>query len=134
MFLVVVGALLGVTGVGGPLSHAVATDPSGAVHLEYERFVRRGARATMTLHLHGGGGERKMWVTAPYFRHVVVEAVAPIPSTVSVEPDRHVYAFDASGSIVTVILHMEHTSVGRIEGEVGLVGGPSIRFAQWALF
>ena len=134
MFLVVIGALLGLTGIGGPLSRAEAADPSGAVHLEYERFVRRGARATITLHLGGSGGERRLWVTAPYFRNVVVESVAPIPRTVSVEQDRHVYTFDASGSIVTVILHVEHTSVGRIEGEVGLAGGPSVRFSQWSFF
>ena len=134
LFLLVVGALMGITGVGGPLSRAEAGDPNGAVHLEYDRFVRRGAMATVRLHLRAGERDVQFWVGSPYFENVVIDTVAPTPTLVSVEPARHVYTIRARATPVTVVLHMEHTTVGRIEGEAGLVGGPSVRFTQWSLF
>ena len=134
LFLIVIGALMGVTGVGGPLSRAEASDAEGTVHLEYERIVRRGAMATMALHLRAGAGDVQFWVASPYFENVIVETVAPEPTLVSVEPARHVYTIRAGAAPVTVTLYVEHTTVGRIVGEVGLVGGPSVRFTQVSLF
>ena len=66
----------------------------------------------------------QFWVSAPYFRNVVVESVAPTPSLVSVERERHVYTIRAGAPEVTVMLHVDHTTAGRIEAEVGLVGWP----------
>ena len=134
LFLTVIGALLGAGGMGGPLSHAEAADSEGAVRLEYERIVRRGATATMRLHLRAEPGDVRFWVASPYFENVIVETVAPAPVLVSVERARHVYTIRAGASPVTVTLHVDHTTIGRIEGEVGLVGGPSTRFTQWSLF
>ncbi len=135
LFLFVLGALLGITGVGGPLSHGEAGDPAGAVHVEYERVVRRGAMATVTLHLRGSSsGPTRFWVSAPYFENITVESVAPPPDTVSVEPARHVYTVRAGTPEVTLRLHVKHTTIGWIEAEAGLMGGPSARFRQLSLF
>ena len=35
---------------------------------------------------------------------------------------------------ITVTLEVEHKTIGRIHGEVGLIGGPSVRFSQLSLF
>ena len=133
--LLVLGALLGLTGVGGPLSRGEAGDPAGAVHVEYERLVRRGAMVTVTLHLRAESpGPTRFWVSAPYFDHVTVESVVPTPEVVSAEPSRLVYSIAAGGSPVAVKLHLKHTTVARVEAEIGLVGGPSVRFDQISLF
>jgi hypothetical protein len=130
----VIAALLGVTGMGGPLSNGTAGQRDGPVFVEFERFVRRGAMSTLRLHLRASPGTVRFWVSAPYFQHVRVESVAPQPQIVSADANRHVYTIQAVSPDVTVTLDVEHQSVGRIDAAVGLVDGPSVQFSQRALF
>jgi hypothetical protein len=133
--LFVLGALLGLTGVGGPLSRAEAGDRSGAIHAEYERFVRRGAMSTMTLHLRSNAtSDVRFWVSAPYFEHVRIESIVPEPYLSSVDQARHVYAIRTESSEVTITLEIEHKTIGTIAVEVGVIGGPSLRFTQVSIF
>jgi hypothetical protein len=48
----VAAAALGMTGMGGPVSHGEAGERGAPVHVEFDRFVRRGAMATVTLRQH----------------------------------------------------------------------------------
>jgi len=131
----VIAALLGLTGVGGPLSHASAGEEGSPLNVEYERFVRRGAKATMKLHFHSDPpGFIQFWVSAPYFEDVIVDSVAPVPQTVTVEDSRIVYTIRAGSPDVTVTVEMEHQTFGRLEGEVGIVGGATVHFTQLSLF
>jgi len=132
--LFVLAALLGFTGMGGPFSRGEAGERGGPLHIEYERFVRRGGFSTLTLHLHAAPGDVRFWVSAPYFEHVRIESVAPTPELVSVETDRHVYLIRSGSPDVTVTLKVEHEAAGTLDGEVGLVAGPSVRFHQLAIF
>ena len=135
LFLFVFSALLGFTGMGGPFSHGEAGDRDGALRVEYERVVRRGTVASLILHLRTGApGDLHFWVSAPYVEQVKIESVAPLPQTVSVAPGRHVYSIRSGSPEVTVVIEMEHKTIGRLQGEVGLVGGPSTRFNQVSLF
>ncbi|MEO5739376.1 MAG: hypothetical protein ABIS29_02145, partial [Vicinamibacterales bacterium] len=79
-------------------------------------------------------GDVRFWVSAPYFEHVRIDSFAPTPELVSVESDRHVYEIRSGSSDFTVTLMIEHESMGSIDAEIGLVGGPSVRFRQLALF
>jgi hypothetical protein len=131
----VLAALLGLTGMGGPLSHASAGERGGPLYVEYERFVRRGAKATMKLHVRSDPpGFIQFWVSAPYLADVIVDSVAPVPQTVTVEGTRHVYTVRAASPDVTVTVEVNHQTFGRLEGEVGIVGGASVRFTQLSLF
>ena len=133
--LFVIAAALGFTGIGGPMSHAEAGERGGAIHVEYDRFVRRGAKASMKLNFHSDPpGFIQFWVSAPYLETIVVDGVEPIPQTVTVETERHVYTIRAGSPDVTVTVEVEHQTFGRLEGEVGIVGGPSVRFQQLSLF
>ena len=132
--LLVLAALLGLTGRGGFLSHGEAVDAVGTVRVEYERFVRRGSRSTMKLHLRGASGDVRFWVGAPYIERVRIESVAPAPELASVEQNRHVYLIRSGSGDVTVTLEMTHESMGRLNAEVGVVGGPSVQFSQTAIF
>jgi hypothetical protein len=132
--LFVLAALLGFTGAGGMLNHGTAGQ-RGGVYIEYDRFVRRGAMTTMTLHFHNDPpGFIQFWVSAPYLADVRVDSVAPLPQTVTVEASRHLYTIRAASPDVSVTIEMEHMKWGTLEGEVGIVGGPSARFSQIALF
>jgi hypothetical protein len=131
----VVAAAIGLTGMGGPLSHAEAGERGGPLFVEYERFVRRGAKASMSLHVHSDPpGFIQFWVSAPYLEDVIVDSVAPIPQTVTVEGSRQVYTIRAALPDITVTLEMEHKTFGRLTGEVGIVGGPSVNIRQLSLF
>ena len=134
LFLFVLAALFGFTGMGGPMSHGEAGEPGGPVHVEYERFVRRGGLSTVKLHLRTAPGDVRFWVSAPYFEHVRINSVAPTPELVTVETDRHVYLIRSGSPDITVILMVEHEAAGTLDAEVGLVGGPSVRFSQLAIF
>ena len=133
--LLLVAAVLGFTGSGGPFSHAETSDASGALRVEYERIVRRGAQSTMTLHLAGGKpGSRSFWFSTDYFKGIDLETVVPDPEAVTAEGDRYVYTIRSTGSDATVTVHMRPTRVGRIDVDVGVVDGPSVRFHQTSLF
>jgi len=133
--LFVIAALLGLTGSGGVLSHATAGERDGAVYVEYDRVVRRGAKATMTLHFHSEPpGFIQFWISAPYLADVQIDSVSPVPQTVTVEESRLVYTIRAASPDVAVTLEVEHKRWGRHEGEVGIVGGPSARFRQISVF
>jgi len=134
LFLFVLAALFGFTGMGGPMSHGDAGEPGGPVHVEYERFVRHNAQATIKVHLHGAPGDVRFWISSSYFEHVRVDSIVPAPHPVSVETGRHVYMIRAASPDVTVTLELEHLTAGRREVEIGIVGGSSVRFSQLAIF
>jgi hypothetical protein len=134
LFLFVLAALLGFTGMGGPMSRGEAGERGGAIHVEYQRFVRRGTMAAVKLHLRATPGDVRFWVGAPYFEGVRIESVAPTPELVSVETGRHVYLIRSGSPDISVTLEVEHEAVGPVQAEVGVVGGPSVQFTQWSIF
>ena len=134
LVLFVLAALLGLTGMGGPLSRGEAGDSNGPLHVEYERFVRRGSSSKMTLHVRGATRAIRFWVSAPYFEHVQINSVVPAPDLESVETDRHIYEIRAGSPDVTVTVNVKHEGMGSLDAEVGLVDGPSVRFTQFSIF
>ena len=135
MALFVLAAMLGLTGAGGVLNDGTAASDSGNVRIEYDRVVRRSASSSMKLRLHNDPpGFIQFWVAAPYLDAVHIESVTPVPQTVTVEAARHVYTIRAASPDVSVTVTLEHRTWGRLEGEVGIVGGDSVRFSQIAVF
>ena len=135
MALLVLAAVLGFTGRGGPFSHGEVDDPSRTLRVEYERFVRRGAPNTVTLHLRSvKPGSRSFWLSAEYLRKVDVESVEPDPEVSVAEGDRYVYTIRTNGSEATVTVRTRSTSAGWIDVDVGMVDGPSVHFRQTSLF
>ena len=65
---------------------------------------------------------------------VTVTGSQPPPETVTVEETRQVYTIRAASTDVAITVELEHKSWGKLEGEVGIVGGPSARFSQISLF
>jgi hypothetical protein len=134
LFVFVLGALLGVTGMGGPLSHRVAGEPDGPVQIEYDRFVRRGGIAKIKVRLNGISGEPRLWISSAYLDHVHIQSINPRPDSVSIENDRHMYTIPTKSPRATITLEVEHETFGTVEGEIGLVGSSSFPFSQFAVF
>lgn len=135
MTVFLLAAVLGFTGRGGLFSHGEVGDPSRTLRVEYERFVRRGAPNTLTLHLRSvKPGSRSFWLSAEYLTKVDVESVAPDPEVAVAEGDRYVYTIRTSGPEATVTVRTRPTSAGWIDVDVGMVDGPSVHFRQTSLF
>ena len=134
LFLFVVAALLGFTGLGGPASRGEAGERDGPLHVEYDRVVRRGGLSKLKMHVRQPPGDVRFWVSASFLEHVGIEAFEPFPAHESVETDRHVYLIHTGSPAVTVTLEVEHETFGMVDVEVGLVDGPSVRFRQLVLF
>jgi hypothetical protein len=133
--LFVLSAALGLTGMSGPLNHGQVGEPTDDIDVEYDRVVRRGATANLTLHLRGHAAkEVQFWLSAPYLEALTVDRVVPQPVAESVERDRHVYTVHAGSREITIRLEAKHKTIGRIHGEIGLIGGASVSFTQWSLF
>jgi hypothetical protein len=129
----VIVAVLGLTGAGGFLSKGTAGD-SAVLLVEYERIVRRGAHSTIQLHVRRRSPEVRFWLSSSYLEYVQIAGVFPEPELISEEPGRFVYTVKGLSQDALVTLDVAHQSFGRIEAEVGLEGGPSLRFTQWAWF
>lgn len=134
LFLFVAAAALGVMGRGGPFSSGAAGERGGPLFVEFERFVRRDAESMLTVHLRAAPGELRFWVSAPYLRQVQVDSVMPDARLVSADDYRYVYAIHTAAPEVTVRLVFVHRAAGRLNGEVGLLDGPSVRFTQLSWF
>ena len=134
LFLLVLAAILGLTGMGGVLARGEAGDAGGALHVDYDRFVRRGSFSKVNLHLRTTPGAVRFWVGAPYFDRVQIDSIAPEPEIVSVETGRHVFVIRAGSPDVVVTLDVKHEEAGMLEAEIGLVDGPSVRFSQLSFF
>jgi hypothetical protein len=137
MALAVLAASLGVMG-SGPLSRRAVTSADGAVRVEYERFVRRGARTTLRIHARPARAETAglvLWLARPYLEEVTVEEVLPPPQRVGAGHGRVVWSFDLSsgdsGAPLMVTIHLVPEAIGRLPAAVGLGAGPGLGFSQW---
>jgi hypothetical protein len=129
----VIAAVLGLTGAGGFFSNSAVGDGS-VLFVEYERIVRRGAHATIRLHVRSESPEVRFWLSSSYLRQVQIASVFPEPELLSEERGRFSYTVKGLTQDALITLDVAHQTFGRIEAEVGLTGGPSVRFTQWALF
>jgi hypothetical protein len=137
MALLVLAALLGLTG-SGPLSRRSVTSADGAVRVEYERFLRRGA--TTTLRIHARPNEREaaglaVWVVRSYLEDVTIQGVQPPPERVQASHDRVTWSFQLSaqdpGAPTTVTIHLVPEAIGRLRAVVGPDARPGLEFSQW---
>jgi hypothetical protein len=137
MALVVLAALLGLMG-SGPLSRRSVTSADGAVRVEYERFLRRGATTTLRIHAGLAGSETAqlaVWLARPYLEDVTIHRVQPPPDRVQAGRDRVIWNFEVSardpGAPLTVTIHLVPEAMGRLRAAVGLGPGPGLGFSQW---
>jgi len=121
-------ALLGVFGAGGPFAHAEVS--SGAVTVEYERFTRYEAQTNLDIEVSDSEGETDIALARSYLQDVSVENISPEPESATVAPDRTVYTFDLEpGATVTFELKPE-----RFGSKDAVVWGPQGGRAEFNQF
>lgn len=99
MVAVLVAALLGLLGGGGPLAHATARLDDGSLRLEYERFARREAATTLTFSLpvpRDPPGTVSIRLNRSFVEAAQLERVEPEPVRVVAGAGEIVYVVDAA--------------------------------------
>lgn len=135
MTLVLLAALLGLLGLGGPLSRGVAE--AGGLSVRYDRFARRLAPAALDLRCEARvvhGGVLSVWVSNDYLEALPPELVTPQPRAVVIGNDRTTFVFDASPDEpgpLAVMFELKPRRALRRRGRVGLTGGPELSFATF---
>lgn len=138
MALIVLAALAGLFG-SGPLSHTRAGEAGGPLSLEYGRFARLTAPATLEIQLGPQAAavrEARVWIDRRYLQDMQIEDMVPEPERVEAGADRLVLVFPLAASAgapgtTSFELHLQAQRVGPLHGRVGLEGGPSLDFHQF---
>ena len=130
--LLLLAALLGLLGPG-PLSSATAGEPHSSLWVEYERFQRYQAPATIRVHFGPGvarGGEARVALNRAFVESVDLRHIDPAPARVEAGSDRFTYAFLVADSSrpSAVTFRFEPDTFGRVPVEVEAEGGPRLRF------
>jgi hypothetical protein len=130
MALIVLAALLGLFG-NGPLSYATAE--GGALHVEYDRFLRHQAPQQLRLRVETAEGDRvRVWLSSDYLEHIQIEHIEPRPQRVEVGPDGQTFTFlVADEEPAAIVLHFVPERVGRLTARVRLAGKEALTFHQF---
>lgn len=137
MLLVSLAALLGLFG-DGPLAGASAGTTEQGLRVEYDRFLRQEAPGTLTAWV-GPAAVRpdstvEVWIDREWLSAMEVKAITPEPESTRLDGDRIIYTFRLGplSAPVRVTWNLETHLLGRGTARVGVVGGPTYSFSQFA--
>ncbi len=133
ILLILAAGIAGLLG-SGPLSHAEAAQ--GPLTLSYERFVRKRGPSELQIHLAPGAAQNDVvaiWIAQDYLDKIDIERLLPEPVEVSTSAERVVYHFaiEDPAQRSEIIVDLEPSEPGRIQGHIGLLDGPEIVFDQF---
>ena len=93
--LIVLLALAGLTGAGGPLARGTAVSPAGDV--EYPRVTRSSRAETLTVRFPAASEGRRLTLGEPFPERFDVETIRPEPERSYLGPGGLTYEFAAEG-------------------------------------
>lgn len=130
--LVLLTAVLGLTGAGGLLERQTVNFERGSV--EVPRFSRWEASDTVSASLAAGGEERRLILSPEFFRTFQVEDIDPPPISAEGSADGLVYRFRAAApQPLAVTLHLRSQSPGVVSYRVSVDHAPAqtVRTMVW---
>jgi hypothetical protein len=118
--LVLLVALAGLTGGGGPLAHATTTvSPAG--EYEYPRVTRWEGSDDITVTFAAGGDEHRLSLSHAFSEHFQIEDVQPDPESMIASGDAEIMVFKAEEqSPAKVTIHIRALKPGLASYRVGL--------------
>jgi hypothetical protein len=129
MILVVIAAMLGLTG-RGPLSSRKAADSSGKIKLEYEKFLHYNSPAQIHVQLTGSEQEEKIMLVLErdFVRDIGLEQIVPEPETQVLSNGHMTYTFSKTEAAepVLVTLHINPRAYGNKKSVIQTPGGEVI--------
>ena len=132
MALVILGALLGLLGGGGPLGDGTAS--SGAAEARYSRVTRFHADERLEVTVPALDGEARLAVSQSFLGGMEVEGVHPEPDSVEAGADAVIYVFQiAEGEdSAEVAFTLRPQRIGFHSADI-VAGGEPISFRQFTL-
>jgi hypothetical protein len=128
--LLLLAALAGLTGSGGPLS--TATEQVAGGEITYPRFTRWADTDSLQATFGPGEGERSLLLSPSFTEGFQIDGILPQPIRAEALPEGQRLIFDAAqGAQVT--LHLTTQRPGLISFEAALDGGPATEFLSIAL-
>jgi hypothetical protein len=128
-----IAALAGLLG-SGPASAAQAVSPSQRLKVQYQRFVRRGAPASLLVELRQDSGaaveDVELQLSRSYLEDARIEAVTPAPNAAAAGASSLRYRFATRGSVAAFRFDLVPLSVGVIRGRIQTDGGDAVEFWQ----
>mgnify|MGYP006172382717 CR=1 FL=1 len=111
MALILVAALAGATGSGGPLAHGTASGPGGSI--DYPRIARWQAAERMTVRLPpDAAGTASLELDGAFTRTFMIENIEPQPASSMATARGHRFEFDVGDGPgeKKIILHLRAAS------------------------
>jgi protein-L-isoaspartate(D-aspartate) O-methyltransferase len=132
MGLVILLALLGFLGGGGPLTRA--TESAGDAEVRYNRMIRFQGLTRVELSVPASGQDARITFNEPFLADMQVEGVHPEPESVEAGSDQVTYVFQLGegeeSADVTFTLRPERIGVHSADIEAG---SSTLSFWQFAL-
>lgn len=120
--LIVVGALLGLTGAGGPLSRETTVMPGGEI--DHPRVGRWNAADEVRIELEPGPRERELLLSTGFADHFQIEDIQPTPSRDVAAAEGHRMVFETEeGQPAAIVLHVRAQRPGIAGYAAALDGG-----------
>jgi hypothetical protein len=132
----VVAAGLGAFG-NGPLSHAAAADPGGALRVEYERFLRMGAvhRIQIRARATGASGPLHLHIAREYYDAIEIERVQPEPEAVEIGPREVTLGFrPITAGELAIVIDSKPRRAGPRRLEIRSSTGGTVAIRQFVYF
>lgn len=135
MLAIILAAGLGLLGMAGPLSQAIAGTES-AFQVEYLRLVRRAAPVDLRVRIWPSRlreGKARIWFDQDFISQFKIQPINPEPENVRVEDGTVVFEFPAKSEAKAFecTFHLTSKNVGTIQGRVGVVGFESVDIRQF---
>lgn len=135
MTALIIGAVAGLFGGGGPLSSATASAPDGRVRVEHQRFARMLAPTSIEITVAAPASGRPLHVriNESYLGAMSVRSITPEPNSMTFADQVLVLAFErlTGASEAKVRLQVEPQKIGSVEGSVTVDSGAPLRFKQF---
>lgn len=130
--LLVLAALAGLTGGGGPLSHGHMAMAGGTV--EYPRIARWQASEELIVEFGAGEGPRTVTLSSSFTEQFQIESIQPRPARWDAGAEGQRLTFEVTnGGTGNVTLYVRPSDPGVVSFELALDGGASGRFSTIVL-
>ncbi|ODN70105.1 hypothetical protein [Methylobrevis pamukkalensis] len=124
--LIILGALAGLTGAGGPLSRGEMSAGEGRV--EYPRVARWQTSDTLAIRFAGGGEVRRLLLSGGFDEDFTIEQILPQPERQRMTAEGLVLEFAAAdGEATRAVLDIRPRHPGLSSFALRLDGSPPLR-------
>ena len=130
-------ALAGGLGGGGPLSTAEVVAADGSVRVRYERFARQQTPNSVEISLTQApdGSPTRLYVSDSYLSSMMVRSMVPGPDAVTLADRGYAWVFKRPSGVVNnkIELHLEPQQIGTVEGWLVINDGQRLAIKQFVL-